>query len=308
MSRSNKPKVLGLVSISAATRLESFDSRSARLILPSGPEATSTTSKQLREALAARVVVGVDHSKRGPLAVGACRRLERDPIDSDHGAQSLLEAPHQFQGSLDGVLILVVFVRGESRQRRGHLVGDRVVLHRAAAERIELLADGVVHRGELAVVAHGLGLAGPWEGGRFRPEKLVGQEIRGPCARHARVRQAGRVHVRPALFEAEGFGHWLTASTSSSIALGSLTSVQVKVSTPLSSRNHRCTSSPPRMPLRASLRFTTAPFGARIGNSLRNGRSGKASSHPRSAASLSASACARLKLTSATWRMPSAPI
>src|SRR5229473_1663296 len=102
----------------------------------------------------------------------------------------------------------------------------------------------------------------------------------------------------PALLEAERLAHELTASTSSSSARGSLTSVHVKVYTPLRSRNQRCMSSPPRIPLRASFRFTAAGFGTRIGNSLRNCRSGNATSHPGNAASLVASAWARLKLTS----------
>src|SRR6266566_7087127 len=52
ISRSNRPKVLGLVSIRAAVRGESLDSRSARLIRPSSPERTSITWKPLRAALA----------------------------------------------------------------------------------------------------------------------------------------------------------------------------------------------------------------------------------------------------------------
>ena len=52
ISRSNRPNVLGFVSMRAAVWGESLDSRSARLIRPSGPERTSTTRKPLRAALA----------------------------------------------------------------------------------------------------------------------------------------------------------------------------------------------------------------------------------------------------------------
>ena len=69
---------------------------------------------------------------------------------------------------------------------------------------------------------------------------------------------------------------------------------------PLSSRNHRFIASGPRIPLRASLRNSAGAFGTRIGNSFRNWRSGKAGSQPGSSLSRSASAWARLKLTSAT--------
>ena len=47
--------MLGFVSIRAAVWGDSLDSRSARLILPSGPDLTSTTRKPLSAALAGLV-------------------------------------------------------------------------------------------------------------------------------------------------------------------------------------------------------------------------------------------------------------
>src|SRR5260370_20177763 len=240
--------------------------------------------------------------------MGAGRRLEGHAIDADHSAKDLLQPPHQLEGALDGLFVLVRVEGSESGQRRCRFVGDRVVLHGAAAEGIELLADGVVHRRELAVVTHDLGLAQPRQCRRQRPQELAGEDITDLSGDYVRVGQPGPIRVGPALFEAERLGHQLTASTSSSIARGSLTSVHVNVNTPLSSRNQRCTSSPPRIPLRASFRFSAAGLGTRIGNSFKNCRSGKASSQPGNAASLAASAWARLKLTSATWPMPSPPM
>src|SRR2546428_4017509 len=253
-------------------------------------------------------VKGLDHAQGGPLSMRAGGRLQRHPIHANHGAQGVLETPHELECPLDRLLVLIRMDGCETGQSRGRLVGDRVVLHRAAAQWVELLADRVVHGGELAVVAHDLGLAGPRRRGRPRAQHLGRKTPVQLLRSDVRFGQARRMRVGPALLEAERLGHELTAATSSSIARGSLTSVQVNVRTPLSSRNQRLTSSPPRMPWRASFRLTTEGFGTPIGNSLRNGRSGKASSHPGKAASLSASAWARLKLPSATRRMPSSPM
>src|SRR5205823_4299110 len=124
ISRSKRPKVLGLVSINAATLGDSFDSRSERLMRPSRPDRTSTTWNPLKP-------------------------------------------PHELEGTLHRLLILVRMKARESRQGRRRLIGDRVVLHGAAAERIELLADRVVERGEPAVVPHDLRLAEPRQVGRL---------------------------------------------------------------------------------------------------------------------------------------------
>src|SRR6266851_1485438 len=159
----------------------------------------------------------------------------------------------------------------ETGQRRDHLVDDGVVLHRAAAQRVELLADRVVHGGEPAVVAHDLGLAESRQRRRRGAEEIAWERRLRIGGGDVRARQPGSMRVRAALLKAQELGHELSISTSSSMALGSLTSVQVKVWTPFRSLYQRPTSSPPRMPFRASFRFMAAAgFGDRIGNSLRN--------------------------------------
>src|SRR5437868_1343666 len=137
ISRSKRPKVLGLVSINAATLGDSFDSRSERLMRPSRPDRTSTTWNPLKAALAGLV---------------PC----------------------------------------------------------AAAERIELLADRVVERGEPAVVPHDLRLAEPRQVGRLDTQVLLGQHIGRWGRRQTWRRQPRRLGAGPAQLEAE----WLAQDVS----------------------------------------------------------------------------------------------
>src|SRR6266702_3103319 len=130
---------------------------------------------------------------------------------------------------------------GEARQRGCRLVGDGVVLHGAAAQRIELLADRVVQRGHAAVVAHDLGLAETRQVGRMRTERIFRERVLRCWSLHTCGRQTRRLGAWAAELEGKRLGHALRASTSWSIAAGSLTSVQVNVRTPLSSRNQRPT-------------------------------------------------------------------
>src|SRR2546430_3992426 len=197
---------------------------------------------------------------------------------------------------------------GKARQSRGGLVGYRVVLHRAAAEGIEVLADRIVERSHAAVVAHDLGLAEPRQPGRPSPQRVGGQHVGGRRTGDLCIRKSGRVDRRSAQLEAEWLDHASSTAMSPSRARASLTSVQVNVTTPFSSRNQRLTSRPPRIPFRASLRSTAGAFGTRTRNSFKNWPSGKASSQPGRAASRSARACDRLKLTSAMWRSPYGPM
>src|SRR5712691_1130613 len=240
--------------------------------------------------------------------MGAGGGLEGHAVHADDGTQRLLESPHQLERALDALLVLVRVQAREPGQGGRLLVEHRVVLHRAAAERVEVLADRVVQRGQAAVVAHDLGLAEPGQARRARAKHLSRQHVRRGRAGDVGLRKPRRVDRGAAELEAEWFSHYCSAATSSSSARASFTSVQVNVSTPLSSRNHRLTSRPPRIPFRASFLTTEDDFGTRIGNSFTNCRSGNASSQPGRAASLSARLCARLKLTSATWRSPYGPM
>src|SRR5262249_18014656 len=139
-----------------------------------------------------------------PLAVGAGGRLQREAVDADDLAEGAFQEPHQLQRPLDGVLVLVGMDDGEAREAGGLLVGDRVVLHGAAAERVELFADRIVHGREAAVVAHDLGLAEAREGWLALAAKRLGE--RGPRP-DAGGRQAGRRELGAALLEAQALGH-----------------------------------------------------------------------------------------------------
>src|SRR5215472_16993445 len=221
--------------------------------------------------------------------MGARGRLQGDPVHADDLAEGLLQPPHQLQSTLDGVFVLIRVQSRESLQPGGLFIGDRVVLHGAAAERVELLADGVVQRSHATVVAQDLGLA---ETGKRRwaaPAKL-GREL--SIRPHACLWKSGRGQRAPAQLEAQRFRHpptsavgvstavLLRTSTTVAMASGSFTSVQQKTTTPRSSGYHCPTGSPPRMP--ASRRFASdcSTWNIRTGNSFRKCRSGKASSIP----------------------------
>src|SRR6266567_8964704 len=101
----------------------------------------------------------------------------------------------------------------------------------------------------------------------MRTERIFRDRVLRCWSLHTCGRQTRRLGAWAAELEGKRLGHALSASTSWSIAAGSLTSVQVNVRTPLSSRNQRPTSSPPRIPFFASLRSSGLGFGTMIGNS-----------------------------------------
>src|SRR5437762_8478800 len=107
-----------------------------------------------------------DHAEGRPLTVSTGRRLERDPLDADDRAQGLLETPHELERTLHGLLLLVRVEAGEAWKRGRGFVGDGVVLHDAAAERVEVLADRIVKGRHAAVVPHDLWLAETRQPGR----------------------------------------------------------------------------------------------------------------------------------------------
>src|SRR5437879_3662650 len=204
-----------------------------------------------------------DHAQGGPFTMSAGGRLKGHTLDADDRAQRALQTPHELEGALDRVFVLVGVEVGKPRKRGGRLVDDRVVLHGAAAKRVEVLADRVVERSEPAVVAHDLGLAEPGQARRPCAQHLSPQDVGRRRAGDLGLRQARRVDGGTAELEAEGLAHDSSTAISSSSAWGSLTSVHVNVRTSFSSRNQRFTSSPPRIPLRASLRTTERALGTR---------------------------------------------
>src|SRR5205823_11246196 len=118
----------------------------------------------------------------------------------------------------------------------GLLVRHRVVLHRAAAQRVEVLADREVHRSQPAVVAHDLGLAEAGKAGRGPAEQVLGQRSGGGSSPGVRGGQSRARRARTALLEAQRLGHdrdasAATSSTSASMAAASFTSVQQYVTT-----------------------------------------------------------------------------
>ena len=90
-----------------------------------------------------------------------------------HCSERALESPHQLEGSLATLDLLVRVKIAESRQRGQQLVDPRVVLHGAGAERVEASVDAEVAGGELREVAQQLRLRElrkPW---RLPPAELV---------------------------------------------------------------------------------------------------------------------------------------
>ena len=174
--------------------------------------------ENLRASLTSGVLVSADHPQRRPLAVCAGGRLKGGPVDPHDRTQRLLEAPHQLERALDRRFVLVWVQVGEPWERRSRLVGDRVVLHRTAPQRVEVLADRVVQRSQPAVVAHDLGLAEPGQARGFRAQRVAGQDVRRRGSRHVGLRQSRRIHRGPAQLEAERLGHDRSTARSSSIA------------------------------------------------------------------------------------------
>ena len=179
MLRSNRPSVLGLVSIRQATSSVAFARRSSRSTPPSSRRADlhdlvaghrhrrrvgavrGVRRQHLRLVLAAVLVVGAREQQAGQLAVRAGARLERHVRQARDLRQRALQAPHQLERALRVLGVLERVQPGVAGQRRHPLVQLRVVLHRARAERVEALVQVEVLRRQRHVVAHQLGLARP---------------------------------------------------------------------------------------------------------------------------------------------------
>ena len=88
-----------------------------------------------------------DHQP-GELALRA-RRLQRDGRQPRDLGEDLLELPFELERALDAVLLLQRVKVAEAGEGDDALVDARVVLHRAAAERVEAGVDAEVAIGEL---------------------------------------------------------------------------------------------------------------------------------------------------------------
>ena len=142
-------------------------------------------------ALADVLEVGAHQHQSGQLALRARGRLQRAGVEPSHLLQDFLQPPHQLECALRALLLLMRVQILEAGQHREPLVDARVVLHRAAAERVEAGVDSEVARRELGEVAHELGLGEP---GRR------GGSARRRCSGHLRRRQvvAGQRRGAPA--------------------------------------------------------------------------------------------------------------
>ena len=139
--------------------------------------------------LALRREVRVEEHQPGQLALAARGRLQADRVEARHLEQDLLQVPLELERALRGVVLDERMQAGEPGQPDEPLVDARVVLHRAAAERIEAGVDAEVARRELGEVAEHLGLG------------ELGQARRGfarQLARHLGHRQVGLRHADPA--------------------------------------------------------------------------------------------------------------
>ncbi len=133
-------------------------------------------------------VIRLDHAQPGPLAVGTRRRLERDPCHAGDLPEQLFQIPHQLERPLDVVGVLVGVDVGEARQPGELLVDHGVVLHGAAAQRVDAVVQVVVASRQPAEVAgqHRLGHRGDRRRRRAQPHsrQQFGERALGDPARH----------------------------------------------------------------------------------------------------------------------------
>ena len=109
-------------------------------------------------ALAAILEVGAHQHQAGQLALRAGGRLERAGVEAGDLLEDLLQPPHQLERALRRLLLLMRVQILEAGQRDDALVHARVVLHRAAPERVEARVDPEVAGRERREVADELGL------------------------------------------------------------------------------------------------------------------------------------------------------
>ena len=143
---------VGEVEIAARVRLDLRElvagHRHARGVRP-----VRRVSRDDRVAILAAVgeVRAHEHQPR-QLALRSCGGLERDGGQAGDLGEHLLEAPHELERALCALILLMRMQIAEPRQPPDALVDARVVLHRAAPERIEARVDtegAVCERGDV---------------------------------------------------------------------------------------------------------------------------------------------------------------
>ena len=115
--------------------------------------------KHLLARIAFGLVVRADEKDAGELAMCPSRRLQRDRVHAGDVDEALLQQLDDLERALCESLGLVRMRLGEAFNARDEFVDARVVLHRAAAERIHAEIDGVVPRGKARKVADDFDLA-----------------------------------------------------------------------------------------------------------------------------------------------------
>ena len=171
-----------------------------------------------------------EHQPR-ELALRARGRLERDRVQPAHLGQDLLQAPHELERALRGLLLLVRMEVAEAGQVHDPLVHARVVLHRAGAERVEARVDAEVAVGERGEVAHEVGLRDLRQARRRRAAELV-RDFR---LRHVVARQRARAAARLRLL-VDQLHRATSPSTSASRSMSSGVRFSVTATSSASSR------------------------------------------------------------------------
>ena len=145
-------------------------------------------------------VMRADDHEAGELAVCAGRGLKRHSGQARDLAQALLELDHELQHALDRGFGLVGMQVREAREPADALVHPRVVLHGAAAERVEAVVHAEVHAGERGEVAGDVHLGQLRQHGRRTPG--TARERRVPVGLgHVQLRQRDAAHAGSALVE-----------------------------------------------------------------------------------------------------------
>ncbi len=127
-----------------------------------------------RFAFAPILEVGAHQHQPGQLPLRPRRRLQRAGVETGDLLEDLLQPPHQLERPLRAALLLVRVEVLEPRQHHDPLVHPRVVLHRAAPERIEAGVDAEVAGGQRGEVAHELRLCQLGETWRLGSAQLLG--------------------------------------------------------------------------------------------------------------------------------------
>ena len=123
--------------------------------------------------VATRDVILTHHHQSGELTMSAGIGIESELGKTRQACESLLEIVVQFQGALCGGGILKRMQGGKTRHGGNLLVDLGIILHRAAAERIETGVDTEILLRQVGVMSHHIQLA---HLGKFRG--LTAEKIR----------------------------------------------------------------------------------------------------------------------------------